>query len=103
MVRRPTLDINRRTTIIIDECAMADNDKLGRALVQHAEKAGCRVVLVGDERQLAAIGPGGLFRGTLPSKLADDQETAPRKLSASGRPGPGMPFNRWAAARRPRP
>ena len=55
-----TLDINRRTTIIIDECSMADNDKLSRAL-QHAEKAGCRVVLVGDHRQLQAIGQGGLF------------------------------------------
>ena len=55
-----TLDINRRTTIIIDECSMADNDKLSRAL-EHAEKAGCRVVLVGDHRQLQAIGQGGLF------------------------------------------
>ena len=39
---------------------MVDNDKLGRALA-YAEKAGCRVVLVGDQRQLAAIGQGGLF------------------------------------------
>ena len=39
---------------------MADNAKLSRAL-EAAEKAGCRVVLVGDHRQLQAIGPGGLF------------------------------------------
>lgn len=40
---------------------MVDNDKLARVL-SHAEKAGCRVVLVGDNRQLPAIERGGLFR-----------------------------------------
>lgn len=53
------LDVDRRTTLIIDESSMADNAKLSRAL-EAAEKAGCRVVLVGDHRQLQAIGPGGL-------------------------------------------
>src|SRR5512135_3418718 len=56
----PKLDVNRGTTIIIDECAMCNSEKLSRAL-RHAEKAGCRVVLVGDHRQLPAIGQGGLF------------------------------------------
>ena len=71
---QPKLEINRRTTIIIDECAMVDNDKLGRALA-HAEKAGCRVVLVGDQRQLAAVGPGGLFSECC-HRARDDQKTA---------------------------
>src|SRR5512135_1725583 len=69
----PKLDVNRRTTIIIDECAMCDSDKLSRAL-HHAEKVGCRVVLVGDHRQLPAIGPGGLFR-ELWGRTNDDQRT----------------------------
>ena len=98
---QPRLEINRRTTIIIDECAMVDNDKLGRALA-HAEKAGCRVVLVGDQRQLAAIGQGGLFSDCF-VRAAPSRKRRSRKLSASGRNGPGRPFNRSAEARRPRP
>ena len=71
----PKLEINRRATIIIDECAMVDNEKLGRALA-HAEKAGCRVVLVGDHRQLPAVGgPGGLFR-ELTERARPEQKAA---------------------------
>ena len=51
---------DERTTIIVDECSMAENWKLSRAL-QLAEKAGSRVILVGDRHQLPAIGQGGLF------------------------------------------
>ena len=69
----PKLDVNRRTTIIIDECAMCNSDKLSRA-IRHAEKAGCRVVLVSDHRQLPAIGQGGLFR-ELWEQARDDQKT----------------------------
>jgi ATP-dependent exoDNAse (exonuclease V) alpha subunit len=71
--KQPKLDVNRRTTLIIDECGMADSDKHSRAL-RHAEKAGCRVVLVGDHRQLPAIGPGGLFR-ELWERAHGDQKT----------------------------
>ena len=71
--KQPKLDVNRRTTLIIDECGMCDSDKLSRA-IGHAEKAGCRVVLVGDHRQLPAIGQGGLFR-ELWEQARDDQKT----------------------------
>jgi conjugative relaxase-like TrwC/TraI family protein len=71
--KQPKLNVNRRTTLIIDECGMADSDKHSRAL-RHAEKAGCRVVLVGDHRQLPAIGPGGLFR-ELWERAHGDQKT----------------------------
>ena len=40
---------------------MADNEKLAKVL-DYAQKNGCRVVLIGDQRQLPAIGQGGLFR-----------------------------------------
>ena len=95
----PKLDVNRRTTIIIDECAMANSDKLSRAIC-HAEKAGCRLVLVGDHRQLPAIGPGGLFR-ELWERARPDQKTELTDIvraaggvgeegDSSGRPGRGL-------------
>lgn len=59
--KQPTIDVGRRTTIVVDECSMADNEKLSKVLA-HAERKGCRVVLIGDQRQLPAIGQGGLFR-----------------------------------------
>ncbi len=51
---------DERTTIIVDECSMAENWKLSKALVL-AERAGSRIILVGDRHQLPAIGQGGLF------------------------------------------
>ena len=70
----PKLHVDRRTTLIVDECAMVGNDKLSRAL-QHAEKIGCRVVLVGDRRQLPAVEQGGLFR-ELCERAGDGQKVA---------------------------
>ena len=57
----PKIEINKRTTIVVDECSMADNEKLKKVL-DHAQRNGCRVVLLGDQRQLPAIQQGGLFR-----------------------------------------
>ncbi|HEX8100715.1 MAG TPA: AAA family ATPase, partial [Actinomycetota bacterium] len=59
--KQQKIDVGRRTTIVVDECSMADNEKLAKVL-DCAEKKGCRVVLIGDQRQLPAIGQGGLFR-----------------------------------------
>lgn len=59
--KQPKIDVGRRTTIVVDECSMADNEKLAKVL-EHAQNKGCRVVLIGDQRQLPAIGQGGLFR-----------------------------------------
>src|SRR5262249_31166730 len=57
----PKIEIGKRTTIVVDECSMADNEKLKKVL-DHAQRNGCRVVLLGDQRQLPAIQQGGLFR-----------------------------------------
>ncbi|MGZ5863583.1 MAG: MobF family relaxase, partial [Methyloceanibacter sp.] len=76
--KQSKLDVNRRTTLIVDECAMVDNEKLGRALA-YAERAGCRVVLAGDPGQLAAIGQGGLFQ-ELFEQSRDEQKTALRDI-----------------------
>jgi conjugative relaxase-like TrwC/TraI family protein len=56
----PVLDA--RTVLVVDEAGMVGSRKLTR-LLTHAEQAGAKVVLVGDDRQLAAIDAGGGFRG----------------------------------------
>jgi ATP-dependent exoDNAse (exonuclease V) alpha subunit len=53
--------LDRRTVLVVDEAAMLGSRKLAR-LLEHAEQARAKVVLVGDDRQLAAIDAGGGFR-----------------------------------------
>jgi len=53
--------LDARTVLVIDEAGMVGSRKLVR-LLEHAERAGAKVVLVGDDRQLAAIDAGGGFR-----------------------------------------
>jgi conjugative relaxase-like TrwC/TraI family protein len=55
----PVLDA--RTVLVADEAGMLGSRKLAR-LLDHAQHAGAKVVLVGDDRQLAAIEAGGGFR-----------------------------------------
>ena len=52
--------LTRDSVVIVDEAGMARNDELGK-LAQHVADAGGRLVLVGDERQLGAVGRGGGF------------------------------------------
>jgi ATP-dependent exoDNAse (exonuclease V) alpha subunit len=53
--------LNRRTVLVVDEAGMLGSRKLAR-LLEHAHQAQAKVVLVGDDRQLAAIDAGGGFR-----------------------------------------
>jgi conjugative relaxase-like TrwC/TraI family protein len=53
--------LDGRTVLVVDEAGMVGSRKLGR-LLEHAEQARAKVVLVGDNRQLAAIDAGGGFR-----------------------------------------
>jgi hypothetical protein len=53
--------LNPRTVLVVDEAGMVGSRKLGR-LLQHAQHAQAKVVLVGDDRQLAPIDAGGGFR-----------------------------------------
>jgi ATP-dependent exoDNAse (exonuclease V) alpha subunit len=55
----PLLDA--RTVLVVDEAGMLGSRKLAR-LLDHAQQAQAKVVLVGDGRQLAAIEAGGGFR-----------------------------------------
>jgi conjugative relaxase-like TrwC/TraI family protein len=53
--------LDARTVLVVDEAGMVGSRKLTR-LLEHAERAQAKVVLVGDDRQLAAIDAGGGFR-----------------------------------------
>ncbi len=55
------LAIDARTVVILDEAAMTDDPDL-RRLLTATHAADAKVVLVGDDRQLGAIGPGGALR-----------------------------------------
>ena len=47
-----------RDVVLVDEASMVGTDQLTR-IMEHADRAGARVVLVGDQRQLAAVDAGG--------------------------------------------
>jgi len=53
--------LDGRTVLVVDEAGMLGSRKL-TSLLDHAEQARAKVVLVGDDRQLAAIDAGGGFR-----------------------------------------
>src|SRR5829696_2831766 len=53
--------LDARTVLVVDEAGMLGSRKLTRVL-EHAQQARAKVVLVGDDRQLAAIDAGGGFR-----------------------------------------
>jgi conjugative relaxase-like TrwC/TraI family protein len=53
--------LDARTVLVVDEAGMLGSRKLAR-LLDHAQQAQAKVVLVGDDRQLAAIDAGGGFR-----------------------------------------
>jgi len=56
-----TVELDDRTVLVVDEAAMVATRKLAPVLA-HAERAGAKVVLVGDDRQFASIEAGGGFR-----------------------------------------
>jgi ATP-dependent exoDNAse (exonuclease V) alpha subunit len=58
---RNTAELGERTVLVVDEAAMLGTRKLA-PLLEHADRAGSKVVLVGDDRQFASIQAGGSFR-----------------------------------------
>jgi hypothetical protein len=53
--------LDARTVLVVDEAGMLGSRKLA-GLLDYAERGGAKVVLVGDDRQLAPIDAGGGFR-----------------------------------------
>lgn len=58
------IGLDDRTVVVIDEAGMADDADVAR-LVLAIERANAKLVLVGDHRQLAAVGPGGALAALL--------------------------------------
>jgi AAA domain len=54
--------LDDRTVLVVDEAGMLGSRKLAR-LLDHAAETRAKVVLVGDDKQLASIEAGGGFRG----------------------------------------
>jgi conjugative relaxase-like TrwC/TraI family protein len=52
--------LHRRNVIIVDEAGMVDTRRLAD-VVDHAQRPGAKVVLVGDHHQLPAVEAGGAF------------------------------------------
>lgn len=57
---RPENPLKKCEVLVVDEAAMVDTRQMAR-LVEETRKRGIKLVLVGDDRQLQAIGPGGAF------------------------------------------
>ena len=96
-IDRHTTALDDTTVLVVDEAAMVGTRKLAR-LLDHAEAAGAKVVLVGDPCQLPEIDAGGAFRG-LASRLGASHLTDNRRQTdAWERERP-----RRAPRRRPRP
>ncbi len=56
-----TPGLERDSVVVVDEAGMVGTRQLD-ALLSHAEEAGAKVVLVGDDKQLPEIAAGGAFR-----------------------------------------
>jgi conjugative relaxase-like TrwC/TraI family protein len=58
---RGRLAVDDRSVVVCDEVGMTDDVDLAR-LAAHVEASRAKLVLVGDHRQLAAVGPGGALQ-----------------------------------------
>ena len=61
-LERGQLHLDDRSVVILDEAGMTDDIDLAR-LSTHAQLAGAKLIVVGDHRQLGAVGPGGGLAG----------------------------------------
>src|SRR6266511_3205181 len=61
-LRHGRLELDERTVLVVDEAGMVSTRKLA-PLLAAAERAGAKVVPVGDDRQFSSIDTGGGFRG----------------------------------------
>jgi conjugative relaxase-like TrwC/TraI family protein len=57
-LERHQLQLTDRSVVILDEAGMTDDIDLAR-LVTQVQLAGAKLIVVGDHRQLGAVGPGG--------------------------------------------
>ncbi len=89
--RTGSLTLDESTTVFFDEAGMADTRRLD-ALSDVVERSGGKLVVIGDARQLPAIGAGGLFE-----RLSDTAPTA--RLSEVRRTSDPQERQAWADLR----
>lgn len=77
---RPFDPLQKGDVLVLDEAGMVGSRQMGR-LLQHAERAGAKVVLVGDSRQLQSIEAGGAFKTLVERFGAQKLETIQRQRS----------------------
>jgi len=68
-VENEQLALDSRTVVVMDEAATADTQRLA-SLVEATSRSESKLVLVGDQAQLSAIGAGGMFtaiQGSVPT------------------------------------
>jgi conjugative relaxase-like TrwC/TraI family protein len=61
---REQITLDRRTVVVLDEASLTPDIDLARLLVG-VDRAGSKLVIVGDPRQLAPVGPGGALHALL--------------------------------------
>ncbi len=89
--RTGSLTLDQSTTVFFDEAGMADTRRL-HALSDVVQRSGGKLVVIGDARQLPAIGAGGLFE-----RLSDTAPTA--RLSEVRRTSDPLERQAWADLR----
>ncbi|MCU0269129.1 MAG: AAA family ATPase [Acidimicrobiales bacterium] len=60
-LERGIITLDQRCVVVLDEAGMTDDHDIA-ALLAWTTTSGAKVVLVGDDRQLSAVGPGGGLR-----------------------------------------
>jgi len=73
----PSRTLTEKTVVVVDEAAMNDT-RLMAGLIQKTEKAGAKLLLVGDERQVPPVAAGNPFR-TLKNELGYAELTENRR------------------------
>ena len=73
----PTKTLTGKTVVVVDEAAMNDT-RLMAALIRETEKAGAKLLLVGDERQVPPVAAGNPFK-TLKKELGYAELTENRR------------------------
>jgi conjugative relaxase-like TrwC/TraI family protein len=58
------LTFDRGTVVVLDEASLTSDLELARLLL-YVERAGSKLVIVGDHRQLAPVGPGGALHALI--------------------------------------
>ena len=94
--------LDPRSVVVVDEASMVDTRRLVR-LLEIAERAGAKVVLTGDDRQLPSVEAGGGFRRARPRARCDPARLQMRARWPNGSAQRSMRFARAVPARRPRP